>query len=159
MVAARYVPLPRLTDDLCGWAVDESAWTVRREHDGTWTADWSDDEPDSPPPATLAWLTWHLQWWMTEAVAEVRNEPKPNRESIRWPGSADGVRAELRHLVREWTSPLTDAGDDDLDRLTCFPWPDPRPLHRLLAWVPMELMKNAAEIGAVLSIAIPLQAS
>lgn len=31
--------LPRLTDDRCLWAIDESAWTVRCAPDGTWTAD------------------------------------------------------------------------------------------------------------------------
>lgn len=33
-------------------------------------------------------------------------------------------------------------------------WPDLRPFHRLVGWANLELMKNVAELGVVLNLAI-----
>ena len=101
-----------------------------------------------------AWLTWHLQAWLTRALAEARQVPVPALGEVRWPGTVDAVRAELNRLVSEWNEFLVEAASADLDQPTLFPWPDPRPLHRLIAWVNMEMMKNAAELGVVVNSAI-----
>ncbi len=42
--------------------------------------------------------------------------------------------------------------DDDLERPVAYPWPDPRPLRMMVAWVNSELMKNTAEIGDVVRL-------
>jgi len=57
-------------------------------------------------------------------------------------------------LAAEWAQVLRAVRAEDLDRPTTFPWPDPRPLRRLLAWVNMEMMKNAAELGAAVNAAL-----
>jgi hypothetical protein len=98
---------------------------------------------------TLRW-----QFRIASALAEARQEPVPAREAILWPGSADNTRTELGRLAREWQEMLGDADDSDLERPTDYPWPDPRPLHRLLGWANLELMKNVAEIGVVLNQAV-----
>lgn len=92
------IHLPRLTDELCLWMPHPTASTVRRRDDGTWIADWTEPEPGQSWHSTVAWLTWHLQWWLTSALAEVRHESVPDHEAIRWPGSADGTRTELDRL-------------------------------------------------------------
>lgn len=145
-----------MTDERCLWMPHPAAATVRRRSDGAWIADWSEPEPGRAWHSSVAWLTWHMQWWMTSTLAEARREPIPDRETIRWPGSADGARAELGRLAGEWQDMLADAETEgwDLDRPTRYPWPDPRPFHRLAGWASLELMKNVAELGVVLNLAI-----
>jgi len=139
--------LPHLTDELCTWMPAPSAFTVRLDEGGTWVPDWSKDETYPPPTVSIAWSTWHIQWWWTSALAAARAEAIPERESVPWSGTADGVRAELTRLAAEWRGLVADLSDDDLERPVAFPWPEPRPLRMMVAWVNSELMKNIAEIG------------
>ncbi|MCU1398237.1 MAG: hypothetical protein JWN62_1346 [Acidimicrobiales bacterium] len=142
-----------LTDEICLWMPHPSASTVRRLADGTWEADWNEPSSGEQWHSSVGWLTWHLQWWLTSALAEARQEGVPERTSIRWPGTADGIRVELQRLADDWRTMLDDAGGLDPNRATVFPWPDPRPFHRLLGWANIELMKNVAEIGIVFNLA------
>lgn len=138
--------LPALTDEMCLWDPAPGAWTVRREG-GEWVADWAEAEPDPAPTASIAWTAWHIAWWWSEALARAAGRPPPGRPGVRYPGSADGVRAQLHGLAREWRALLADLTTEDLARPSTFPWPDERPFAVTLAWVNAELMKNVAEIG------------
>lgn len=142
-----------LTDEICLWMPHSSASTVRPLADATWEADWSEPPPGEPWHSSVAWLTWHIQWWLTSALAEARQEEVPERTAIRWPGTADGIRVELERLANAWRTMLDDAVDLDPNRPTLFPWPDPRPFHRLVGWANLELMKNIAEIGILFNLA------
>lgn len=137
--------LPPLTDELCLWQQAPTAATIRLGEDDTWRPDW-DEEPNPAPPATIGWLTWHIQWWWTEALAAVQGQPIVGRDAVRWPGGADGVRTELVRRAAEWSDLLAPLSDDDLERPVAYPWPQPRPLRMTVAWVNSELMKNSAEI-------------
>jgi len=145
--------LADLTDEICHWMPHTSAAAVRRRGDATWEADWSEPLPGEPWHSTVGWLTWHLQWWLTSALAEARREQLPERTSIHWPGTADGIRVELERLAVAWRTMLDEAADADPNRPTVFPWPYPRPLHRLVGWANIELMKNVAEIGILFNLA------
>jgi fructose-1,6-bisphosphatase len=70
------------------------------------------------------------------------------RESITWPGSADDVRSWLDGLQSEWRAALERMTDDDLQSTRRTRWPfQSRPFGDVVAWVNVELTKNAAEIG------------
>lgn len=71
-----------------------------------------------------------------------------SREQVVWPGNADYVREWLGRLQREWRAVLAHVTDDDLrsTRRTRWPFRD-RPFGDVIAWVNIELTKNAAEIG------------
>jgi hypothetical protein len=71
-----------------------------------------------------------------------------SREGVMWPGNADAVGAWLRRLQGEWREMLEQVTDDDLrsTRRTRWPFRD-RPFGDVVAWVNVELTKNAAEIG------------
>ncbi|MCU1389821.1 MAG: hypothetical protein JWL72_3159 [Ilumatobacteraceae bacterium] len=142
-----------LTDEICQWMPHASAMTVQRMEDATWVADWTDPPPGEPWHSSVGWVTWHLQWWLTSALAEARQEQIPERTSVRWPGTADGIRVELERLAAAWRTMLDEAADADPNRPTVFPWPTPRPLHRLVGWANIELMKNVAEIGILFNLA------
>lgn len=140
--------LPGLTDDMCFWEPAPGAWSVRRI-DGSWVPDWSDAEPDPAPTTSIAWTAWHLAWWWSETIARARGQPSPGREGVRYPGTANGARAQLSGLATEWKGLIADLGQAALIRPSTFPWPEPRPFAMTIAWANAELMKNIAEIGAV----------
>lgn len=151
---ARDFHLPRLTDEVCKWSPHPDAITVRLQSDGSWLGDWIEPPAGEPWSVSVAWLTWHLQLWLTQALAELSMSDVPTHTEVFWPGTASGVIHELDRLATNWTGVLQGVADLDLNRPTTFPWPDPRPLHRLLSWVNMEMMKNAAEIGAGVNAAL-----
>jgi hypothetical protein len=141
--------LPHLTDEACLWEPAPGAWTVRRSEDGNWRPDWSESEPDPAPPVTIGWLTWHWIWWWSSLLAALQNEPRTPREQTLWPGSAEAVRARLDLIAAAGRAALASLREEDLARPLAYPWPEPRPLARALAWANMEMMKNVAEIGVV----------
>ncbi|NWG52905.1 MAG: DinB family protein [Hydrogenophilaceae bacterium] len=139
--------LPALTDAMCLWRPAPGAWTVRQGDDGAWRPDWADAEPSPAPPVTIAWLTWHMDWWWSGLISAVRNEPQRPRECVHWPGSAALVIARLDALAADWKRELDRLAEPDLESPLAYPWPAPRPLGDALAWTNVELTKNVAEIG------------
>jgi hypothetical protein len=71
-----------------------------------------------------------------------------SREHVLWPGNADEVREWLGRLHAQWRRVLDQVSDADLRsaRRTRWPFQD-RPFGDVVAWVNVELTKNAAEIG------------
>jgi hypothetical protein len=71
-----------------------------------------------------------------------------SRESITWPGNADAVREWLGRLQGEWRAAIEQITDDELRSVQRTRWPfKDRPFGDVVAWVNVELTKNAAEIG------------
>lgn len=143
------VHLPLLTDEACLWEPAPSAWTVCCSEDGKWRPDWAVPEPDPIPPVTIGWVTWHLTWWWSGALATIRKEIPLAHDQVFWPGSAEAVRSRLEALSTEWANFLSGLQDGDLDKPLAYPWTEPRPLSIALAWVNSELMKNVAETGYI----------
>ena len=96
--------LPRMTDESCLWLPHPSAHAVRPNADGEWVGDWHEPEPGVPWHATVGWQTWHLQGWLSGAIAEARQLDVLAQEKIRWPGNADATRIELTRLAEEWST-------------------------------------------------------
>jgi DinB family protein len=71
-----------------------------------------------------------------------------SQEKVMWPGNADDVREWLRRPQREWRMVLEQVTDDDLPSTQRTRWPfQDRPFGDVIAWVNVELTKNASEIG------------
>lgn len=141
--------LPDLNDDECLWSPVPGADTVRPDATGRWRADWNDEDPDSPSPVTIGWLTWHLLWWWDELLTRARGQQPPARQDVFWPGTANDVRKRLYQLSDGWAQLLGQQTETDLDRPFAFPWPEPQPFVLAAAWANSELMKSIAEIGVI----------
>ncbi|AJP05926.1 damage-inducible protein DinB [Streptomyces cyaneogriseus subsp. noncyanogenus] len=131
------------------WEPAPLCWTMRRQAAGGWAPDWADTEPDPVPVPTVAWLTWHIGWWLSVSADHVAGRTPRERAEIVWPGPGDPAVAWLRGLREEWSGAVAGLTEADLDRTAPFPWAhDPEhTLASMLAWVNAELMKNVAEIG------------
>lgn len=143
--------LAALTEDDFGWPPSDLVWTVRQDADGVWRPDWADVEPDPIPVPTVAWLTWQMQWYWSTALAHVQQQDPPERRDVTWPGTGLAAIAALRDLSAQWRDALVALDDGDLTRPSAFPWPVDvgRTVAHMVAWLNVELAKNAAEIGQI----------
>src|SRR5207245_8210042 len=99
-------------------------------------------------PPSIAWLTWHLGFWWSMVLDHSFGDGALSRENVMWPGNADAVRAWLGQLQRQWRAVLEQVTDDDLRSAQRTRWPfQDRSFGDVIAWVNVELTKNAAEIG------------
>lgn len=132
----------------CLWRPAPQGMHVHRSADGTWRADWPEHERYDLGPPSIAWITWHMGFWWSMVLDHTFGAGTATRESVVWPGTAEGVREWLGQLRSDWLSalaPLTD-GDYASTQRTRWPFRD-RPFGDVVAWLNMELTKNAAEIG------------
>jgi hypothetical protein len=121
---------------------------VQQAPDGTWRADWPDHEGYDLGPSSIAWTTWHMGFWWSMVLDHSFGSATVTRESIAWPGSADGVRQWLTELERRWRTSLDALSDADLRSPERTRWPfTDRPFGDVIAWATLELTKNAAELG------------
>jgi hypothetical protein len=71
-----------------------------------------------------------------------------SREKVTWPGSADAMRELVAGLHGAWREKLEYLTEADLQSPERTRWPfRDRPFGDVVAWVNVELTKNAAEIG------------
>lgn len=137
-----------LATEECLWRPAQKGLHVRQTADGKWRADWPDHERYDAGPPSIAWLTWHLGFWWSMVLDHSFGDGALSRENVIWPGSADKVREWLGALQGEWRAVLDVITDDDLRSVQRTRWPfQDRPFGDVLAWVNVELTKNAAEIG------------
>jgi hypothetical protein len=142
--------LDGLTTEECLWRPAARGLHVHRVAEGRWVADWPDRESYDLGPASIAWLTWHLGFWWSMVLDHSFGEGRLVREEVVWPGDAGSVRRWLEALQDRWRTVLEILTDDDLQATHRTRWPfQQRPFGDVVAWVNLELTKNAAEIGYV----------
>lgn len=136
-----------LEDEESLWKPSEKGLHVTEE-DGIWRADWPDTESYDIGPSSIAWLTWHITYWWSMVFDYSFGNGSLTREDVHWPGSMAAVRERIGRLRDDWTAVLETMPDEELLSGGKTKWPfDGRPFCELAAWLNLELMKNAAEIG------------
>jgi hypothetical protein len=130
--------LDGLTTEECLWRPAPVGLHVHQMSDGTWAADWPEEESYHVGPPSIAWVTWHLGFWWSKV-----QDPTVERATVFWPGSADATSDWIVGLHDRWIEVLAAV---DLDSPAGWPLRD-GPFADVVAWVNVELTKNAAEIG------------
>jgi len=132
----------------CLWRPGPVGLHVHQFPDGAWRPDWPERETYDIGPPSIGWVTWHIGFWWTMVLSHSFGDGTATRESITWPGNADHVRSWLDGLHRDWRAALEQMSDRDLQSTRRTRWPfQARPFGDVVAWVHVELTKNAAEIG------------
>ncbi len=139
--------LTGLSDEEALWLPAQRGLTVRHEA-GDWVADWPESETYDIGPPSIAWTTWHIIFWWSMVLDHSFSDATLLREDVTWPGSVETVKQRLVQLRDDWSSSFTALTDDQLasSGLTRWPFAD-QPFFQVGAWLGIELMKNAAEIG------------
>lgn len=142
--------LDGLTTAECLWRPAEPCLHVRSTDDGSWRADWPEHEGYDIGPPSIAWTTWHICFWWTKAISHARGQSNVTKDDVRWPGDADAVRDTLLRLRGEWLKLIASKTPAAFARPCPESWPVPESsLATIAAWLNVELMKNASEIGLV----------
>lgn len=140
--------LDGLKTEECLWRPAHAGLHVHQGPDGSWRADWPEHEGYDLGPASIAWLTWHLGFWWSMVLNQSFGDGQLTREAVVWPGTADGVREWVGRLQGQWRAEVEKLGEDELRSAQRTRWPfQERPFGDVVAWVNVELTKNAAEIG------------
>jgi len=142
--------LDNLKNVECLWRPRNDGPHVYQQRDGSWLADWPTDERYEIGPPSIAWLTWHIGYWWSMVLDHSFGDRTLVREHVLWPGDAVSVRVWLEQLQARWISEVACLDSDQFRRAECTRWPfQDRPFGDVVAWVNIELTKNAAEIGYV----------
>lgn len=140
--------LDGLTTGECLWRPARAGLHVHQLSDGSWRGDWPAREGYDIGPPSIAWLTWHLGFWWSMVLDHSFGTGTLTRENVLWPGSAEGAREWIIGLHNEWRAKLDHMTAEDLLSAGRTRWPfRDRPFGDVVAWVNVELTKNAAEIG------------
>lgn len=140
--------LKGLSTEECLWRPAEIGLHVHRGADGRWYADWPEHEGYDLGPSSIAWLTWHLEFWWSMVLDHSFGDGTLARERVFWPGSADSVRTQIGRLELQWRGALESMAEEELRSSDRTRWPlEDRPFVEVVAWLNVELAKNAAEIG------------
>jgi len=140
--------LATLTTGECLWRPASAGLHVRRVANDRWTADWPDDEGYHIGPPSIAWLTWHILFWWSMVLDHSLDHAALRREDVTWPGDVGRMHTEIDRVRRRWRSHVATLTDADLASPERTRWPfRDRPFGDVVAWVSIELAKNAAEIG------------
>lgn len=139
--------LTGIEDEECLWRPGTKGMHVYNEA-GTWRGDWPDSESYDIGPPSIAWLTWHIIFWWSMALDYSFGNGILTCEEVLWPGSITTAREKIINLHNDWKTVVEALSDDEF--LTCertlWPFGD-KPFYELAAWLNLELMKNASEIG------------
>lgn len=134
----------------CLWRPADTGLHVHRGRDDRWYGDWPEREGYDIGPPSIAWITWHLEFWWSMVLDHSFGAGTLARQGIAWPGGADELRNSLQALHAGWRARLTRLTDADLRSSANTRWPfKDRPFADVVAWANVELAKNAAEIGYV----------
>lgn len=137
-----------LTDAEALWRPADVGLHVHKAEGGAWTAEWPVHEDYSIGPSSIAWLTWHIGFWWSMVQNHSFGDASLQREAVTWPGSVDAVRDWLSALHDDWVRSVAALPNEAFETMERARWPmRERPFADVVAWVNVELMKNAAEIG------------
>jgi hypothetical protein len=140
--------LEGLTTEECLWRPARAGLHVHQVPGEGWRAEWPDHEGYVLGPPSIAWLTWHVGFWWSMVLNHSFGDASLTREDVTWPGNGDDVRKWLAGLQGDWRAALERITDNDMRSTQRTQWPfRDRPFGDIVAWVNLELMKNAAEIG------------
>lgn len=143
-----WLHLQSLTTEECLWRPASRGLHVHPSAEGEWRADWPASEGYDIGPPSIAWITWHMVYWWSMALDHSFGARRLSRDEVRWPGDADSVRARLTSLHDQWRARVEALTEADMRSAehTAWPYVD-RPFGDVVAWLTVELTKNAAEIG------------
>lgn len=140
--------LDGLGTDECLWRPAAAGLHVHQGADGLWRADWPGHEGYELGPASIAWLSWHIGFWWSMALDQHFGAATLTREQVYWPGSAESAREWIYGLEAQWRTNVVVLAAGGLQAPDRARWPfSDRPFIDVIAWVNLELTKNAAELG------------
>ncbi|MDR0392248.1 MAG: DinB family protein [Planctomycetaceae bacterium] len=141
------IHLNELGDEECLWKPSTRGLGVEKKYE-QWHPDLPESEGYKIGPPNIAWLTWHIIFWWSMVLDYSFGNGTLKQEDIFWSGSMIDTKNTIIQLYKNWNDKLTTLSDEDFVSIERTKWPlENKPFYELAAWLNLELMKNAAEIG------------
>lgn len=141
--------LTDLDDTEALWVLNDKTGLQVHQRGSVWHADWPETEAYTIGPASIAWTTWHIIFWWSMAYDYSFGEGTLQREDVLWPGSIKEAIAAIHAIHDKWLEALQAMPDEELFTTKRAQWPfTDKPFYEVIAWLTVELTKNAAEIGS-----------
>jgi hypothetical protein len=141
--------LEGLSDAEYLWEPVPGCWSVRRQDDGTFMADWA-PEPDPAPFTNIAWRLSHVAFWLNMRANHRFGDGTLTPFNVPWPGTAADALAWTDAGFADFRAGVGDLSDDDLDRKPNMPagWLDNSfPTAMNVQDATYELIHHGAEIA------------
>ena len=136
-----------LDDDECLWKPCSKGIYVKNRPEG-WITDWPKSEGYEVGPPNIAWLSWHIIFWWSMVFDYSFGKGTLKREDVLWPGTMNSAKKTIFQFRQDWLDKLDTLHDEEFIDLERTKWPfENKPFYELAAWLNLELMKNASEIG------------
>lgn len=142
--------LESLSTEECLWRPATRCLHVAKDDNDRWRAEWPENEDCGIGPPSIAWTTWHICFWWAKTLDHVHGKTTLTKDDVAWPGSADDVRSAITALHNRWVEVISDLPEGDFQTSNPASWPIPNSSPATIAaWLNVELVKNAVEIGLV----------
>ncbi|MEA4925880.1 MAG: DinB family protein [Syntrophomonadaceae bacterium] len=137
-----------LSDTECYHKQSEKSLCVFNDN-GKLRGDFPETESYEIGLPTIAWVLWHIIFWWSSAINYSFADGSLTKDDVFYPGTVNAAVEKITALKTEWVKGIMSMTDKDLlsSERAKFPFAD-RPFYEIAAWLNLELMKNAAEIGA-----------
>lgn len=140
--------LDGLSIEECLWRPSTKGLHVAISDNGSWFGEWPDHEGYDLGPPSIAWLLWHMGFWWSMAINYSFEDSTLDQKTITCPNTTDEIRSWLVSFHNRWQDLLSNISDEDLCSSERTKWPfQDRPFSDVVAWVNIELTKNASELG------------
>lgn len=139
--------LTDLTEDEYHWRPTSPGLHIT-EQSGIWLPDWPTSEGYDIGPPSSAWLLWHMTYWWSMVFDYTFGQATLQREEIPAAGTVTAAKERLLLQRNQWEVAVRELPPEawlDTER-TRWPFAD-QSFADLAAWLNLELMKNASELG------------
>ena len=142
--------LDGLTDDEYLWEPVPDCWSVRRQDDGTFMADWETPEPEPAPFTNIAWRLAHVGFHLNLRASHRFGDGSLSPLNAPWPGTAAAAVEWVDAGFATYRAGMGALTDDELDRPPNMPagWLDNRfPTAMNIQDMTLEVAHHGAEIA------------
>ncbi len=142
--------LKDLTTQECLWRPKPTGIYPTLLANGRWKADFPATEDYHAGPPNIAWLLWHIEYWWSMTLDHNFGDQRLDKDNYSWYPDIGKNRESIERLKNNWLDIIANLSDEELLSATISRWPlADSPFMEIVAWLNLELMKNAAEIGYI----------
>ncbi|MFC3198062.1 DinB family protein [Parapedobacter deserti] len=142
--------LDSLSVDECLWQPSKKGIYLKQVNADTWAGTLPESEAYEVGPPNIAWLIWHIDYWWSMVINHSFGNAALNKDEVIWQSSIEKITNRFETLKEEWIERVNSLSSDDLESHRYSRWPIADcPFSDIAAWLNLELMKNAAEIGYI----------
>lgn len=139
-----------LTIEECLWQPSVKGIYLDYRGNDIWNGTIPGNEDYAGGPPNIAWLTWHIDFWWSMVINYSFGDATLSTDDVLWHPSTEKIVNRFETLKADWLTIISDLSNEDFNSTKHTKWPFfNRSFYDVVAWLNLELIKNASEIGYV----------